>query len=85
MWRGNRVYSYVLDGNERHLNIRAFSSNMKREAYERQKGVCVKCKKTFHLVEMEGDHIKPWHEGGKTTATNCQMLCKDDNRRKSGK
>ncbi len=35
--------------------------------------------------ERESDHIKPWHEGGKTTAANCQMLCKDDNRRKSGK
>ena len=78
------IYAYVLDGNERHLNIRAFSDNMKREAYERQKGVCVKCKAKFQLGEMEGDHIKPWHEGGKTNAANCQMLCKDDNRRKSG-
>jgi hypothetical protein len=40
--------------------------------------------KKFQLEEMEGDHIRPWHEGGKTVATNCQMLCKDDNRRKSG-
>ncbi len=55
------------------------------EAYERQKGICVKCKKKFQLDEMEGDHIKPWHEGGKTNAANCQMLCKEDNRRKSGR
>jgi hypothetical protein len=82
--RKSGIYPYVLDGDERHLNIRAFSDNMKREAYERQKGVCVKCKKEFQLGEMEGDHIKPWHEGGKTNAANCQMLCKDDNRRKSG-
>jgi 5-methylcytosine-specific restriction endonuclease McrA len=75
----------VLDGDERGLNIRAFSENMKREAYERQKGVCVKCKKKFQFDEMEGDHIKPWHERGKTNAANCQMLCKEDNRRKSGK
>ena len=34
---------------------------------------------------MEGDHITPWHSGGKTTAENCQMLCKDCNRHKSGK
>jgi hypothetical protein len=83
--RKSGIYPYVLDGDERHLNIRAFSANMKREAYERQKGVCVKCKKKFELEEMEGDHIKPWHGGGKTLAANCQMLCKDDNRRKSGK
>ncbi len=82
--RKSGIYPYVLDGDERHLNIRSFSDNMKREAYERQKGICAKCKKHFELGEMEGDHIKPWHEGGKTTAANCQMLCKDDNRRKSG-
>ncbi|RXJ89381.1 hypothetical protein CRU87_09335, partial [Aliarcobacter trophiarum LMG 25534] len=28
---------------------------------------------------------KPWHEGGKTIEENCQMLCKDCNRTKSGK
>jgi len=28
----------------------------------------VKCKKKFQLEEIEGDHIKPWHEGGKTNA-----------------
>ncbi|HVZ44593.1 MAG TPA: DUF262 domain-containing protein [Ramlibacter sp.] len=84
---GNKsgIYPFVLDGDERHLNIRAFSENMKREAYERQKGICVKCEKKFKFEEMEGDHVKPWHEGGKTIAANCQMLCKDDNRRKSGK
>jgi hypothetical protein len=79
------IYTYVLTRNEKYLNIRAFSDNQKREAYERQKGICVKCKEHFELDEMEADHITPWHEGGKTTAENCQMLCKDDNRRKSGK
>lgn len=58
---------------------------MKREAFERQGGICVKCGKKFAFEEMEGDHIKPWSEGGKTNAANCQMLCKDDNRRKSDK
>ena len=79
------VYRYVLDGDEHHLSIRAFSPNEKREAYERQQGVCVKCQKKFEIDEMEGDHVKPWREGGKTNAANCQMLCKDDNRRKSDK
>ena len=79
------VYFYVLDGEEKHLNIRAFSNNQKREAYERQKGICPACNKHFEPDEMEGDHITPWHEGGKTNAGNCQMLCKDCNRRKSGR
>ena len=42
--RKSGIYPYVLDGEERPLNIRAFSDNMKREAYERQKGICRKCK-----------------------------------------
>lgn len=79
------IYWYVLNRKEKHLNIRAFSDNQKREAYERQKGICPICKKHFDISEMEADHIKPWHEGGKTSAENCQMLCKDDNRKKSGK
>jgi hypothetical protein len=79
------IYVYVLDGKEKNLNIRAFTNNQKREAFEGQKGVCPVCKKGFAIEEMEGDHITPWHEGGKTSAENCQMLCKEDNRRKSGK
>jgi len=79
------IYWYVLNRKEKHLNIRAFSDNQKREAYERQKGICPICKNKFNISEMEADHIKPWHEGGKTIAENCQMLCKDDNRKKSGK
>ncbi len=78
------IYSYVLDGKERHLSIRAFTDNQKREAYERQKGICPVCKEHFELAGMEADHITPWHAGGKSNAANCQMLCKDDNRKKSG-
>lgn len=79
------IYFYVLNGKESHLNIRAFSRNQKREAYERQKGICPVCREHFEMEEMEADHITPWHEGGRTIAENCQMLCKEDNRRKSGK
>lgn len=79
------IYSYLLDGKERHLNIRAFSPAMRREAYERQQGICPACKKHFELDAMEADHVTPWHEGGKTTADNCQMLCLEDNRRKGGR
>jgi hypothetical protein len=79
------IYPYVLTRQERHLSIRAFTDKMKREAYERQNGKCTFCKKQFDISEMEADHIKPWHEGGKTISENCQMLCKEDNRIKSGK
>lgn len=84
---GNKkgIYIFVLTRKEKFLNIRAFSPNQKREAYERQKGICPVCKEHFEIEQMEGDHITPWHEGGKTSAENCQMLCKEDNRRKSGK
>jgi hypothetical protein len=78
------IYEYVLTGNERALNIRAFTDNQKREAYERQQGICPKCGEHFTMEDMEADHITPWHDGGKTIASNCQMLCKRDNRLKSG-
>jgi hypothetical protein len=78
------IYEFVLTGKEKHLNIRTFTDNQKRESYERQNGVCVVCKNKFELNEMEADHITPWHAGGKTSSDNCQMLCREDNRRKSG-
>ena len=77
------IYSYVLDEDERHLNIRAFTPKMKREAYERQNGICPKCGDPFPIEKMQADHITPWSLGGATIASNCQMLCDDCNRRKS--
>ncbi|MCC6660954.1 MAG: DUF262 domain-containing protein [Phycisphaerales bacterium] len=84
------IYPFVLDGDERHLNIRAFSDKMRREAYERQKGKCPACTgsnktKKWAIDDMEADHIKPWSKGGRTDSKNCRMLCKDCNRRKAGK
>lgn len=79
------IYEYILTRNEKYLSIRAFTDKMKREAYEMQQGICTKCNLHFELGEMEADHIIPWHLGGKTTRENCQMLCKNCNRTKSGK
>lgn len=80
------IYSYVLNRNEKHLSLRAFTDNQKREAYEKQKGICPACKEPdnhYELNQMEADHITPWSQGGRTTSANCQMLCKEHNRRKS--
>lgn len=79
------IYAYVLDGDEHHLGIRAFDDNTKREVYERQQGICKICGKHFDIEQMEADHITPWKEGGRTIAENCQMLCRECNRRKSDK
>ena len=83
------IYSYVLTGKEKFLNIRAFTESQKRQAYERQGGICPHCaregraKTHYEIGEMEGDHITPWSEGGKTVVENLQMLCKEHNRIKS--
>ncbi len=79
------IFAYVLTRKEKHLNIRAFSEAQKLAAYERQQGVCAECGGHFELTQMEADHITPWHAGGRTIADNCQMLCRECNRRKSGK
>ena len=86
------IYSYVLGEPEKVLSIRQFTENQKREAYERQGGICPYCAseggpnatKKWDITEMEADHIEPWHSGGKTISENCQMLCKAHNRAKSG-
>lgn len=77
------IFDYVLSHNEKCLNIRAFSEAQKRQAYEAQNGICSICHKPFDFEHMEGDHIKPWCEGGKTSVDNCQMLCRACNRTKS--
>lgn len=79
------IYAYILTRDERYLGIRTFSDSVKQKVYEKQGRKCIICKKEFDISEMEGDHITPWKDNGKTTEENCQMLCKEDNRRKSGK
>ena len=79
------IFHYIFDHDIRHLGIRAFDDNTKREVYERQAGICPICGKHFEIEQMEADHITPWVEGGRTIASNCQMLCRDCNRRKSSK
>ena len=79
------IYPYILTGEEKHLNIRAFSPSMKQKVYEKQSGICVSCDEEFTIKEMEADHITPWSEGGKTSEDNCQMLCKKCNREKSAR
>ncbi|WP_309622763.1 DUF262 domain-containing protein [Novosphingobium sp.] len=86
--RKSGIFDYVLSGSVRTLSIRAFTDNMKREAYERQGGLCPACdepKQKFDISAMEADHITPWSKGGKSIASNCQMLCQPHNRIKSGK
>jgi hypothetical protein len=79
------IYEYLLTGNEKTLSLRAFDEKTKQKIYAKQNGVCPVCKKHFEIDGMEADHIIPWSNGGKTIAENCQMLCKMDNRTKSGK
>lgn len=79
------IFRYVLIGDLRDLSFRTFDKKQKREAYERQKGICPHCGKHFELEEMEADHITPWKEGGTTVPENCQMLCRNYNRLKGAK
>ena len=53
------IYPYLLTGEEKHLNIRAFSDAMKQKAFEIQNGICRSCTKAFELSGMEADHITP--------------------------
>jgi hypothetical protein len=85
------IWPYLLTGDERFLSIRAFDDNTKVTIYERQGHHCANpdCfhgpDKVWELDEMEADHIVPWSKGGHTVIDNCQLLCRDCNRKKSAK
>lgn len=76
------IIPYVLTGDERHLDLRSFPEDIKLAVWERQSHICPICGKEFDFEFMEGDHITPWREGGRTVTENCQMLCRECNRRK---
>ena len=86
------IYEYIFDGLEKHLNLRSFTPSQRQKAYNKQGGLCPRCAamhkptagKVWAIDEMEADHIKPWHKGGKTEDSNCQMLCIECNREKGG-
>lgn len=77
------IYPYLLTGDEKYLNLRAFPDSIKRQIYEKQNWICPHCKEHFEINQMEADHITPRSQGGKTEVSNCQMLCRECNRRKS--
>lgn len=79
------IIPYVLTGDERHLDLRGFPEDIKLAVWEKQHHICPSCKKEFDYEFMEGDHITPWREGGRTVIENCQMLCRECNRRKGGR
>lgn len=79
------IYKYLLSGEEKHLQIRAFTDKMKRAAYERQGGRCHHCGDPFDISEMEAHHIIPWAKGGPTSADNCRMLCVKCHHNEAGK
>lgn len=79
------IIPYVLTGDERYLDLRAFPEDIKLAVWEKQNHVCPLCNREFDYEFMEGDHITPWREGGRTVMENCQMLCRECNRRKGAK
>ena len=79
------IFYYVLDGEEKNLNLRQFRESEKRSVYEKQGGICPICGEHYEYEEMEGDHIVPWSKGGKTDIGNLQMLCKKCNHEKSNR
>lgn len=83
--RQSGIIPYVLTGDEHYLDLRSFPDKIKLAVWERQNHKCALCGKEFDMEFMEGDHITPWREGGRTIVENCQMLCKECNRRKGSK
>ena len=83
--RQSGIIPYVLTGDEHYLDLRAFPEDIKLAAWEGQNHICPLCGREFDFEFMEGDHITPWRDGGRTVIENCQMLCRECNRRKGAK
>lgn len=80
------------------LEVRVFDEPTKRAAYKKQSDAAAKATtsncsvcasgtntnktKVWKFDEMDADHVTAWSKGGKTTASNCEMLCKSHNRAK---
>ena len=79
------IIPYVLTGDEHYLDLRSFPEKIKLAVWEKQQHKCAMCGKELDIEFMEGDHITPWREKGRTVIENCQMLCRECNRRKGGK
>ena len=79
------IIPYVLTGEERYLDLRAFPEKIKLAVWEQQGHKCTLCGKELDIEFMEADHITPWCDGGRTVLENCQVLCRECNRRKGGK
>lgn len=83
------------------LDIRVFDEPTKKANYAKQTAEaeednlsnCPFCAvghganktKIWKLSEMDADHVTAWSKGGKTSAENCQMLCKTHNRAKGNR
>jgi hypothetical protein len=83
------------------LDVRFFEDSTKRATYAKQTeaakaaGVsnCSDCAKgheagkakIWKADEMDADHVRAWSKKGRTTADNCEMLCKRHNRAKGNK
>lgn len=79
------IIPYVLTGDEHYLDLRAFPEDIKLAVWEKQGHKCAICSREFDYEFMEGDHITPWRDHGRTVIENCQMLCRECNRRKGAK
>ena len=78
-----KLVDYVFTQDRQYITPRLFPKAIAVRVYKKQNGVCPMCGNQFAFDEMQADHIHPWALGGKTKESNCQMLCKDCNNKKS--
>ncbi len=75
-----RKHKFLLCESYSSERTRHIPDDVKREVWDRDGGLCVKCGKNDYL---EFDHIIPHARGGSNTANNVQILCRRCNLLKS--
>tara|TARA_R110002073_G_scaffold239285_1_gene400650 strand:- start:170765 stop:171931 length:1167 start_codon:yes stop_codon:yes gene_type:complete len=83
------------------LEVRVFDEALKKATYKKQTQAAKKTGSSncplcaighdtnkgnlWPLKDMDADHVAAWSKGGKTSAANCQLLCKTHNRAKGNR
>jgi hypothetical protein len=70
-------YEYLLSNDRSLIWHRVFSEKQQNQVYIAQDKKCAVCGNKFDIAKLEAHHKTAFIDGGETTITNCQLLCKD--------
>ena len=71
------VWAFNISDTKSKPKRKSIPLSIKKELYDKRKGICEICKKHYSPIIMDIDHKKPLSEGGSDRYSNLQLLCKN--------